>query len=51
MLHPPLLLGSNYPVELGNLEQVFGDLSWVPFTYSLQARYLSDHPQVSMPAL
>ena len=22
----------------------FGDLSWVPFTYSLQARYLVDHP-------
>merc|ERR1712129_693110 len=21
----------------------FGDLSWVPFTYSLQARYLVDH--------
>ena len=26
---------------------VFGDLTWVPFTYSLQARYLVDHPQVS----
>ena len=25
---------------------VFGDLTWVPFTYSLQARYLVDHPQV-----
>lgn len=25
---------------------VFGDLVWVPFTYSLQARYLVDHPQV-----
>ena len=24
----------------------FGDLVWVPFTYSLQARYLVDHPQV-----
>ena len=24
----------------------FGDLTWVPFTYSLQARYLVDHPQV-----
>nr|XP_054759116.1 delta(14)-sterol reductase TM7SF2-like isoform X1 [Lytechinus pictus] len=23
---------------------VFGDLAWVPFTYSLQARYLADHP-------
>ena len=22
----------------------FGDLAWVPFTYSLQARYLVDHP-------
>lgn len=22
----------------------FGDLTWVPFTYSLQARYLSEHP-------
>lgn len=22
----------------------FGDLAWVPFTYSLQARYLADHP-------
>lgn len=24
----------------------FGDLAWVPFTYSLQARMLVDHPQV-----
>ncbi|KAK9807643.1 hypothetical protein WJX72_005150 [[Myrmecia] bisecta] len=24
---------------------VFGDLAWVPFTYTLQARYLVDHPQ------
>ena len=24
---------------------VFGDLAWVPFTYSLQARYLVDYPQ------
>lgn len=24
----------------------FGDLAWVPFTYSLQARYLLDHPKV-----
>jgi hypothetical protein len=23
----------------------FGDLAWVPFTYSLQTRYLVDHPQ------
>ncbi|XP_078673907.1 delta(14)-sterol reductase TM7SF2-like isoform X1 [Branchiostoma floridae x Branchiostoma belcheri] len=23
----------------------FGDLAWVPFTYSLQARYLVDHPE------
>merc|ERR1719460_976508 len=23
----------------------FGDLTWVPFTYTLQARYLVDHPQ------
>lgn len=22
----------------------FGDLTWVPFTYSLQARYIVDHP-------
>lgn len=29
---------------------VFGDLTWVPFTYSLQARYLVDHPQVSCEA-
>ncbi len=27
---------------------VFGDLTWVPFTYSLQARYLVDHPQVNL---
>ena len=27
---------------------VFGDLAWVPFTYSLQARYLVDHT-VSLP--
>ena len=24
----------------------FGDLAWVPFTYSLQARYLVEHPKV-----
>lgn len=24
---------------------VFGDLAWVPFTYSLQAAYLVAHPQ------
>lgn len=26
--------------------QVFGDLTWVPFIYCLQARYLADHSQV-----
>ena len=26
----------------------FGDLAWVPFTYSLQARYLADHESVSV---
>ena len=26
----------------------FGDLAWVPFTYSLQARYLVEHPRVSL---
>lgn len=31
---------------------VFGDLAWVPFTYSLQARYLVDHdPLLQWPAL
>ncbi|KAL3807336.1 hypothetical protein ACHAXA_001308 [Cyclostephanos tholiformis] len=31
---------------------VFGTLAWVPFTYSLQARYLVDHdPLLSWPAL
>ena len=31
---------------------VFGDLAWVPFTYSLQARYLVDHdPMLPWPAL
>ena len=24
---------------------VFGDLVWVPFLYSLQARYALEHPQ------
>ena len=24
---------------------VFGDLVWVPFLYSLQARFLLEHPQ------
>ena len=23
----------------------FGDLVWVPFTYSLQARYILEHPK------
>ena len=31
---------------------VFGDMAWVPFTYSLQARYLVDHdPNLSIWAL
>jgi len=31
---------------------VFGDLAWVPFTYSLQARYLVDHdPGLGLPTL
>ena len=31
---------------------VFGDLAWVPFTYSIQARYLVDHdPMLGLPAL
>lgn len=30
----------------------FGDLAWVPFTYSLQARYLAFHPtELSVPTL
>lgn len=30
----------------------FGDLAWVPFVYSLQAKYLVDHdPALSLPAL
>ena len=30
----------------------FGDLTWVPFTYTLQARYLVDHPvQLSPPLI
>mmetsp|Transcript_16822 Transcript_16822/g.22563 ORF Transcript_16822/g.22563 Transcript_16822/m.22563 type:complete len:443 (-) Transcript_16822:37-1365(-) len=30
----------------------FGDLAWVPFTYSLQSRYLVDNdPHLSLPAL
>lgn len=28
----------------------FGDLGWVPFTYSLQARFLADVPQKLSPA-
>lgn len=27
---------------------VFGDLAWVPFVYSLQSRYLVDHPSVTL---
>jgi delta14-sterol reductase len=31
---------------------VFGDLVWVPFTYSLQARYLTMYPvELSLPFL
>ena len=26
----------------------FGNMAWLPFTYSLQARYLVDHPQVTL---
>ena len=27
---------------------VFGDLVWVPFTYTLQARYLADRPSLAV---
>merc|ERR1719285_639190 len=29
----------------------FGDIAWVPFTYSLQARYLVDHDPGLSPAM
>lgn len=30
----------------------FGDLVWVPFTYTVQARYLVDHPvELSYPQI
>ena len=34
---------SNMTTALNNAK-AFGDLTWVPFTYSLQARFLANHP-------
>ena len=33
----------NMTIVLNNAK-AFGDLTWVPFTYSLQARFLANHP-------
>ncbi|XP_019647863.1 PREDICTED: delta(14)-sterol reductase-like [Branchiostoma belcheri] len=40
-----ILTTSDITTEGFGFMLAFGDLAWVPFTYSLQARYLVDHPE------
>ena len=41
---PAILTTMDITTEGFGFMLVFGDLVWVPFTYSLQTRYLLDHP-------
>ena len=47
---PSLLTTMDIATEGFGFMLSFGNLAWVPFTYSLQARYLVDHPQVTLAA-
>lgn len=42
---PSILTTMDITTEGFGYMLVFGDLAWLPFNYSLQARYLVDHPQ------
>ena len=46
-LEPAILTTMDITSDGFGFMLAFGDLTWVPFTYSLQARYLVDFPQVS----
>jgi len=44
-MEPAILTTMDIAQEGLGFMLTFGNLAWVPFTYSLQARYLADHPQ------
>ena len=44
-LQPAILTTMDIVHDGFGLMLVFGDLVWVPFLYSLQARYALEHPQ------
>jgi len=50
-MEPAILTTMDIAQEGLGFMLTFGNLAWVPFTYSLQARYLADHPQVRLPPL
>jgi hypothetical protein len=45
-MQPALLTTMDVVVEGFGFMLAFGDLAWVPGTYTTQARYLVDYPQV-----
>ena len=44
-MEPAILTTKDITEEGLGFMLTFGNLAWLPFTYSLQARYLADHPQ------
>lgn len=47
---PSILTTMDITTEGFGFMLAFGDLAWVPFTYTLQARYLVSHPVALSPA-
>lgn len=45
-MEPAILTTMDITHEGFGFMLAFGNLAWLPFTYSLQARYLSDNPKV-----
>lgn len=46
---PSILTTMDMTTEGFGYMLAFGDLTWLPFTYTLQARYIADHPQQLSP--
>lgn len=45
-MEPAILTTMDITHEGFGFMLAFGNLAWLPFTYSLQARYLADNPKV-----
>lgn len=46
-MEPAILTTMDITHEGFGFMLAFGNLAWLPFTYSLQARYLADNPKVA----